>query len=371
MAEQAVVIDNGSGVIKLGLSGELKPRFMYSNIIGRPKYKPIMIGAGQKDYYIGEEIQGRRGILSLKYPVEHGVVNSWDEMELIWRYGYQRNLMLDPCEKPVLVTEAPLNPRSNREKMMTVLFEGLQVPATYVAVQAVLALYSSGRVTGCVVDIGDGVTHTAPVFEGYCLQHAVLRLDLAGRDLTDYLMRILNESGISFISTAEREIVKEIKEAVCYVALDIELERSKDPAALEEKYTLPDGKIIHVQKERYTCPETLFSPDKIGVEGPGIDRLCFNSIMKCDIDLRSTLFNNVLMSGGTSLLPGIAGRMTKELTTLMSPEYPLNVFASPESMLAVWMGGSILSSLSPFQKMWITRSEYMEAGPCIVHRKCF
>ncbi|XP_063298697.1 uncharacterized protein LOC134586801 isoform X4 [Pelobates fuscus] len=313
---QAVVIDNGSGLIKFGFSGEEKPRFVYSNLVGRPKYKPVIVGAGQREYYIGEHAQVRRGILSLNYPVEHGVVNSWDDMELIWKNGLEHHLQIKTCERPVLVSEAPLNPRTNREKMMTVLFEGLGVPATYVSIQAVLALYSSGKVTGCVVDIGDGVTHTVPIFEGYCLQHAVLRLDLAGRELTNYLMRILAESGLSFI-------------------------------------------------------KTLFHPARIGMDSPGIDRMCFNSIMKCDIDLRSTLCNNVLMSGGSSLFPGIGERMTKELARLIPPECPLSLVTSPEPILAVWTGGSILSSLSTFQQMWITRAEFLEVGPNIVHRKCF
>ncbi|XP_063298695.1 actin, cytoskeletal 1A-like isoform X2 [Pelobates fuscus] len=335
---QAVVIDNGSGLIKFGFSGEEKPRFVYSNLVGRPKYKPVIVGAGQREYYIGEHAQVRRGILSLNYPVEHGVVNSWDDME---------------------------------EKMMTVLFEGLGVPATYVSIQAVLALYSSGKVTGCVVDIGDGVTHTVPIFEGYCLQHAVLRLDLAGRELTNYLMRILAESGLSFISTSEREIVKDMKERLCYVAVDIECERLRAKEELKKEYKLPDGKLITIHKDRYKCPETLFHPARIGMDSPGIDRMCFNSIMKCDIDLRSTLCNNVLMSGGSSLFPGIGERMTKELARLIPPECPLSLVTSPEPILAVWTGGSILSSLSTFQQMWITRAEFLEVGPNIVHRKCF
>ncbi|XP_063298699.1 uncharacterized protein LOC134586801 isoform X5 [Pelobates fuscus] len=368
---QAVVIDNGSGLIKFGFSGEEKPRFVYSNLVGRPKYKPVIVGAGQREYYIGEHAQVRRGILSLNYPVEHGVVNSWDDMELIWKNGLEHHLQIKTCERPVLVSEAPLNPRTNREKMMTVLFEGLGVPATYVSIQAVLALYSSGKVTGCVVDIGDGVTHTVPIFEGYCLQHAVLRLDLAGRELTNYLMRILAESGLSFISTSEREIVKDMKERLCYVAVDIECERLRAKEELKKEYKLPDGKLITIHKDRYKCPETLFHPARIGMDSPGIDRMCFNSIMKCDIDLRSTLCNNVLMSGGSSLFPGIGERMTKELARLIPPECPLSLVTSPEPILAVWTGGSILSSLSTFQQMWITRAEFLEVGPNIVHRKCF
>ncbi|KAM4694951.1 actin-related protein T3 [Discoglossus pictus] len=369
--QPAIVIDNGSGLIKIGLSGDKEPRFIYSNVVGRAKAKAIMLGAGQKDYYLGDEAQAKRGILTLKYPVEHGVVTSWEDMELIWRNVYDHDLKMKASERPCLITEAPLNPLSNREKMTQMFFESFQVPAMYVGIQAVLALYSSGRTTGCVVDTGDGVTHSVPVFEGYCLSHAVLRLDLAGRDLTEYLMRILTESGISFVSTAEKEIVKDLKEKVCYVPLNIEAEFDKKLAQVEMEYKLPDGNIIKVHNQRFRCPETLFSPANIGMEAPGMDKLCYNTIMKCDIDLRTPLFFNIIMSGGSSMFPGIEERLEHELMKMVPPDCPVKVFAPPERKVSVWMGGSILSSLSAFQQMWILTQEYMEVGPNIVHRKCF
>ncbi|XP_075056672.1 actin-related protein T3 [Mixophyes fleayi] len=367
----AIVIDNGSGLIKVGVSGDKEPRFIYTNIIGRAKARSVMIGGGQKEYFIGEEAQAKRGILSIKYPVEHGVITSWEDMELVWKHIYFHNLKMNPSERPALITEPPLNPLSNREKMAEIFFEKFQVPAMYVAIQAVLALYCSGRITGCVVDSGDGVTHSVPIFEGYCLPHAVLRLDLAGSDLTEYLMRILSESGTSLVSSAEREIVRDIKEKLCYAAVDIDEEMRRKPHELEVEYKLPDGKVIRIHNQRFRCPEILFAPANIGMEAPGIDRLCFNTITKCDIDLRTTFYSNILMSGGSSLFKGIDVRLAKELTKLVSAECHVNVFTPPERVTAVWMGGSILSSLSAFQKMWIKISEFEEIGPNIVHRKCF
>ncbi|XP_066478717.1 actin-related protein T3 isoform X1 [Tiliqua scincoides] len=367
----AVVLDNGSGLLKAGVAGDKEPRVTFTNLIGRAKAKSVMLGAGQKDFYIGDEAQAKRGILSLRYPVEHGIVTSWPDMEKIWKHTYENELKLNSSTRPALITEAPLNPLANREQMTRLLFEKFDVPALYVAIQAVLALYAAGLTTGCVMDSGDGVTHTVPIFEGYCLPHAVLRLDLAGRDLTDYLMRILRESGIALVSTAEREIVRIIKEGLCYVCLNPEEEMAKKPSAIEKTWKLPDGQIIKIHNQLFRCPETLFRPSNVGMEAPGIDKLLFNTIMKCDIDLRTTLYANVLLSGGSSLFPGIAERLTKELIRMAPKDTEVLVTAPPDRKYSVWMGGSILSSLSAFQEMWISKEEYAEVGPNIVHRKCF
>eukprot|EP00727_Mastigamoeba_balamuthi_P012718 m51a1_g8069 putative actin (288) ;mRNA; r:167938-168940 len=283
-------------------------------------------------------------------------------------------LRVAPEEHPLLLTEAPLNPPANRERMAQVAFENLHVPALHVDLQAFLALYASGRGTALIVDVGDTACHLAPVYEGYTVRHAILRRDLAGRDMTDHLAKLLAQRGCPLAGPAGREVARAAKEKLSCVALDYEQELRAAAAAgpeAEQSYELPDGRVVALGSERFQCAEGLFQPALVGVAAQGLHEAVLESINRCDVDLRKDLYNNVVLSGGATLTRGLPERLMKELRALVPPSMRVNVIAPPERLHSVWIGGSILASLSTFMQHWISKEEYDESGPAIVNTKCF
>jgi len=370
--QNAVIIDNGSGMMKAGFAGGESPEVIFPSVVGRPKYG-TMVGGDAKDHYVGDDAIAKRGVLNLQYPVAEGIVKNWDDMTKVWDHTFYNGLRVEPTERPVHLTEAPKNPTKNRETMVEIFFDNFQVPAFYVSVQAVLSLYASARTTGLVYDSGDGVTHTVPVYDGFSLKHAVKRANLAGRDLTTYLADILSESGVSLTSTAEFDIVKDIKEKKCYVALnyDEEMKAFENDKTKETTYELPDGKVITFGNQQIRCPEVLFRPSMIGKDFDSVDKMVYNGINNCDIDVRRTLYENILLSGGSTMYAGMKERLCQDVQALANPNVSVKVTAPNDRKYSVWIGGAVLSALATFASMWVTRGEYEEVGKNIVHRKCF
>jgi centractin len=374
-----IVLDNGSGTIRAGFAGEDLPKCYFPSFVGRPKHLRVLAGALEGDVFIGQRAQELRGLLKIRYPLEHGIVTDWDDMEKIWQWVYEGELKTLSEEHPVLLTEPPLNPRTNRDTAAQILFEQFNIPALYTSIQAVLSLYASGRTTGIVLDSGDGVSHAVPVYEGFAIPSSIRRIDVAGRDVTEYLQLLLRKNGYVFHTSAEKEVVRMIKEKTGYVALDPKREEkewstnvSKADAKTQE-YILPDGHKLKVKlssiltrnfhcrnfltaikkigPERFRAPEILFDPEIIGLEYPGVHQIVVDAINRTDMDLRKSLFGNIVLSGGSTLCRGFGDRLLHEVQRLAVKDMRIKIFAPPERKYSTWIGGSILAGLSTFRKV--------------------
>jgi len=367
---QAVVLVPGSGFVQAGFAGDDAPRAVFPSLVGRCKHAGVMVGMDQKDAYVGDEAQSKRGVLTLKYPIERGIVTNWDDMEKLYHHTFYNELRVAPEEHSVLLACPPNNPKASTERAVQMMFETFNVPALYVEHGPVLELYASGRTTGLVVSIGEDGFHAVPIYEGYALPHATLSGTVGGRHLTQFAGKIMTERGYSFTTAAERDIIRDVKEKLCYVAMDFDEEMRQGSSSIEKTYELPDGQIITVGNERFRVPEVFFAPSMLGCEEKGIQDMAFQAIMKCDVDIRKDLYSNIVIAGGSTLFPGFAERLQKELIALAPSTMRVKVIAPPERKYSSWIGGSILASLSTFQPMWITKEDYDEVGPRVVHGKC-
>jgi actin-related protein 2 len=271
-----------------------------------------------RDIMCGDEAAAARSALQITYPMENGIIKRWDDMFHLWDYTFHEKMKVDTTGRKILLTEPPMNPLKNREQMCEAMFERYAFGGVYVAIQAVLALYAQGLSSGVVVDSGDGVTHIVPVYESTVLTHLTRRLDVAGRDVTRNLIALLLRRGYALNRTADFETVRQIKEKLCYVSYDLQLDQrlSEDTTVLVESYTLPDGRVIRLGSERFEAPECLFQPHLVDVEQPGMAEFLFNTIQAADVDVRSSLYKAIVLSGGSSMYPGLPSRLEKELKQL-------------------------------------------------------
>mmetsp|Transcript_39244 Transcript_39244/g.108094 ORF Transcript_39244/g.108094 Transcript_39244/m.108094 type:complete len:391 (+) Transcript_39244:47-1219(+) len=362
-----VVIDCGGSLCRAGFAGDDAPSAAFLSVVGRPKKgrgcaAPVKLNAS----IVGDEARAKRNELSLRKPViSRGVAMDFDGLVKIWHHTYFNELRIKPDEHPVILTEAPLTPRSFRERMLEVFFETFEVPSVCVQIPAVLSLFASGRTTGIVIDCGESGAHVAPVYEGHSIPHAIMRLDIAGRDLTENMASLLNrERGGS--SALSLDVANDIKETLCYVAADYdaELRNASDDTSIDRTYTLEDGGVVTLGNERFRCPEILFRPSFIGKEeGRGIQDMTFQSIESCPMDVRASLFSNVVLSGGTMAISGMEERMKLELAAMALTKVKVTLVSKPQH--SAWIGASMFAKIS---RAWISAEEYSEQGCSVAHK---
>jgi actin-related protein 2 len=326
-------------------------------------------------------------MLEVNYPVENGVVRDWNDMDELWKYTFFERLKLKEGglgDSKILLTEPPMNPKKNRELMFEHMFEKFGFGAASVSLQAILVLYAQGLQTGVVVDSGDGVTHVVPVWEGICPPLLIRRLNVAGRHVTRYLIKLLQLRGYNFNRTADFETVRQIKETLCYVGYDLDLEKrlALETTTLMATYELPDGRLIKLGSERFEAPEVLFHPGLIDAESKGMHEVIFDMIQDADIDLRMGFYSHIVLSGGSTMYPGLPTRLEKEIRQLYldrvlkgdksgESKLKLNIEDPPRRKHMVFLGGSVLANIMRDQAdFWVSRKEWKEMGASIIERKC-
>ncbi|NXI56485.1 ACTL9 protein, partial [Chloroceryle aenea] len=358
----AVVIDIGTRSWRAGFSGQETPTAEINTLATRPVARPRESGENRSKAFVGEGA-ALHPDTELIDPMQNGIIGNWEAAKTLWQHLFDHELRVLPEEHALLLTD-PL--------MVEVVFESLGCPAFFAAHQPVLSTYAHGRTSGLVVDIGYVVSHAVPVQEGYGLAYATERMDLAGSHLSWYLTTLLGDTGYVLNNKMLLHMVEDIKHKCCYVASNFESECQLPPASYALDFPLPDGQTISLGKERFQCPEVLFRPlPDWGISYVGIHEMARRSLDKLPEEIRSTMYKNILLCGGSSLFKGLETRFGSELLQSLPPNTEVKVAAMPLRRYSAWTGGSILSSLQNFQTWWIRREEYNEEGPRIVHQKCY
>lgn len=334
---QPVVADLGSGLTKAGFAGSAEPTALIGTLVGRPKHPQVMplsapvnppsstvaavtantalsnspnssrskylsegvSDASRRSVVVGDALRSLSGVIRLSNPMERASVVNWPDAEELWRHVLYDLLKVGHGEHPMLVTENAWNARKNRERLAEFFFETVQTPCLYVAVPAILALYATGRTTGMVVDVGDTVASMVPVVEGHCDVHAIRRLEIGGRDVTERLTMLMRKEGHGlFGSSSEKQVVRRVKERLGYVALNPREEEHRYVAddSCGETFELPDGEVVNVGAERFRAPEILFRPELVAREFGGVQWGVKEAIEAGDLELRKRLYGSILLA---------------------------------------------------------------------------
>lgn len=357
MEKVALVIDNGSSFCRSGFAGEEKPRIVMKTASLPPIYHPVCSLSGEK-------LQTQ--------PLRHGIIIDWQAMENLWSHLFYCGLQVSTEDHPILTSDSPSCPTTNREKMAEVFFEGFSVPALYVANTGFLSLCYCGRITGLAVEAGAGISHVTPIYSGQTCMEGIYRLDVAGNGLCKYMHNLLlnSSNNVYLLSTLNKTMVTQLKKNYCYVSMDYKRDLQEKTYHKPVSIETPDGHLLTIDKERFCCPEPLFKPHLLSQSSPGLHHLVFQSLQKVPDEFKGEIINNVVLSGGSSLFPGFPERMCLELNALFhGREYFIKILASPKRSTAVWLGGSLAASLSSFQSLWMRKQDYQEHGAAYVHKK--
>ncbi|OIW10042.1 hypothetical protein TanjilG_32782 [Lupinus angustifolius] len=358
----AIVIDLGSHTCKAGYAGEDAPKAVFPSVVGAIDQMDIHghgdaaenMGAaveiqnnaksldsektkGKCKLYVGSQSLGyRRDHMEVLSPLKNGVVVDWNIVDNIWDHALRECLLVDPKERPMLLAEPCSNTQEQRERTAELMFEKYQVPALFLARNAVLTSFASGRATSLVIDCGGGSTTVAPVLDGYVLHKGVTTSPIGGDFLTECLMKSLEGKGIRAINLdfpqttesykvySQRVIASDIKECVCR-APDSPYDESAYANIPTTSYELPDGQIIEIGSDKFKIPDILFNPSLVqtipGMESfagiapsiRGLPKMVIDSINKCDVDIRRELFSSILLAGGTASMQQLKERIEKDL----------------------------------------------------------
>ena len=360
-----IVVDMGGGTIKLGVAGDTKPLSVYPCMVRCENHR--FDSPDPVPTIFCDESQDDIAYLPARSPIEHGFITDWENMEGIFDHVLREKCPLDSWDRPLLISNHHTNKDDNEqsEKILQMRFETFNAPSCYVAQSTSLAAFRAAKPTCAVIDCGDSVTDICCLYEGCGITRSVKVVDIAGSEISTHIrVKVMEASGRT---NTERRTAREIKEKWTYVA-DCPTERKETENVTIES---PWEEFHLTSPDAFHCPEMLFNPRGYGFDFDGIGQTLLNSIMECDEEIRKELFSNIVLSGGTTMCPGFAGRLGAEIARLAPPNTRVNIVAPPERDLVVWRGGSMLAASDLFSEMAITRLEYDEVGKSIVHHKCW
>eukprot|EP00029_Vermamoeba_vermiformis_P003258 TRINITY_DN1364_c1_g1_i1.p1 TRINITY_DN1364_c1_g1~~TRINITY_DN1364_c1_g1_i1.p1 ORF type:complete len:378 (+),score=38.38 TRINITY_DN1364_c1_g1_i1:335-1468(+) len=366
-----VVFDIGSTLAKVGFADTTDP-YLYTSLVGHPRHRGIMVGMGQKDCYVGIEALSKCGILVIEYPVQRGLIAEWYYMEKMWHHSFYNELRCAPEEHRAMILEHPLTPKDSREKTTQIMFETFDVPGLFFANPSVASLRAVGRTSGVSLYMGGQTTYSVVVKDGKGMMKTLHTIDIGGQDVTASMMKYMcNKHDGLFSTSAEREVIQDMRIKFGYVALDYDAELQRPENEVVAQYEDPGGWMWQLYHERFSHNEILFKPELHGIEKDGIHHMILNSIKKCDPSTHSSLFSNIVLSGGNALIRGLDARLIKELKAL-SPEHAdhVRIESGPEGLSRQFLPFIGAARLAQTFTDWMTKAEYDEVGPSLVHTRC-